>query len=352
MRRLFAISTLIIMALLTLGIFPVTPAVAAPARQDDQVAQGKYIAAIAGCVGCHTPIDKTTFTPVTGKEFSGGEPFDLGPLGIVYSKNLTSDMKTGLGDWTDEEIKTAITTGVSKDGLHLFPVMPYHFFNNMADKDLDTLVAFLRTIPPIENQVERRQILPPEALPQLERKSGIVAPDPKDTAARGRYLMTSVLVCNDCHTPVNPETQQPILEKYLAGGQPFEGPWGIVYGGNITPDQKTGIGSWTDADIERLLRTGVRPDGRVTVVMPFFIYQNLNADDMKAVTYYLKNDVKAVDGVVPAANLKEGFERYVEIALPQPAVDPLLLGVVGGVLFLLVGGGVFLFMRNRASATK
>ena len=349
-KLLFAVSIGIAL-LLALAVAPARIASAKPAAQDDQIAQGEYIASIAGCVGCHSPINLETFTPVPGKEFSGGEPFPLGPLGTVYSKNITQDKETGLGDWTDEEIKTAITTGVSKDGLHLFPAMPYLFFNNMADEDLDALVAYLRTIEPIENVVERRQILPPEALPKVERKTGIVAPAPSDTAARGRYLMTAILVCNDCHTPINPETGLPVMEKYLAGGQPFEGPWGTVYGGNITPDEETGIGSWTDADIERLLRTQVRPDGRVAVVMPAtLIYTFLSDDDMKAVIYYLRNDVPAVNAVVPAAELNEGFERFVEIAPETPPVNiPLIAGIVLGVA-VLVAGGAFLIMRQRPAA--
>jgi mono/diheme cytochrome c family protein len=365
MKKLFLAASMLVALLFALGLVTAKPASARTRQQDDKIAHGKYVAGIAGCVGCHTVIDRQTFTPTPGKEFAGGEEFDLGPLGKVYSKNLTSDKKTGLGDWTDDEIKTAITTGVSKDGLHLFPIMPYVTFSNMSDEDVDDLVAYLRTIPPIENQVERRQILPPEALPKITRKSGIVAPDSTDTAARGRYLFSAILVCNDCHTPVNPETQQPVMEKYLAGGQPFEGPWGTVYGGNITPDEKTGIGTWTDADIERVLRTGVRPNGRVAVVMPFFIYQNLDSDDMKAVTNYLKNDVKPVDNVVPAAKLNEGFERFVTLG-PEPGSVEwfqaqvqeivtrfviIVIGIVALVVILLVGG-VFLLVRNRRSKAQ
>lgn len=350
MKKVFAGVSIGVALLLALAVLPARIAAARPPNQDDKVARGRYIASIAGCVGCHSPIDKQTFTPVAGKEFTGGEEFDLGPLGKAYSKNLTSDKKTGLGEWTDDEIKTAITTGVSRDGLHLFPIMPYTTFTNMSDQDLDDLVAFLRTIPPQENSVERRQILPPEQLPHIERKSGIVAPDSKDTVERGRYLFRAILVCNDCHTPLNPETNAPVMEKYLAGGQPFEGPWGIVYGGNITPDQETGIGTWTDKDIERLLRTQVRPDGRVAVVMPaLLIYTNLSDDDMKAVINYLKNDVKPVNAVVPAAKLNEGFEKYVEIAPETPPVNiPLIAGVVLGVA-ALVAGGAFLVMRQRSA---
>src|SRR6185436_176086 len=93
-----------------------TPAGAkAPAQFDNPVEQGKYLTTIAGCVDCHTPRDEQ-FRLVREKEFSGGQPFELGPLGTVFSKNLTSDKETGLGAWTDEEIKTAFQTGVSKDG--------------------------------------------------------------------------------------------------------------------------------------------------------------------------------------------------------------------------------------------
>src|SRR6185436_15941498 len=117
--------------------------------------RGEYLTSVIGCSDCHSPIDPKTFQPVEEMRWAGGQVFPLDPTGalVVVSKNLTSDKATGIGDWTDEEIKTAITTGIARDGLHLFPIMPYGYFNNMADADLDAIVAYLRTIPPINNSI-------------------------------------------------------------------------------------------------------------------------------------------------------------------------------------------------------
>lgn len=322
-----------------------TPAGAkAPAQFDNPVEQGKYLTTIAGCVDCHTPRDEN-FLPLKNLEFSGGQPFELGPLGTVFSKNLTSDKETGLGDWTDEEIKTAFQTGVSKDGLHLFPLMPYRFFNNLSDSDANAIVAYLRTLPPISNQVPRKQILPVEAVPQLPRKTGIVAPAPSDTAARGKYLMTALIACTDCHTPLDPASGQPIMEKYLAGGQPYEGPWGIVYGANLTPDKETGLGNWSDADIARVLHQGIRPNRRVVILMPWEIFQPLTDEDTKAIIHYLRNDVPAVHNEVPAAKLNAGFEHFAppeKVGLGEPW--NIIIAAAGA---LIIAGGLALLLRRR-----
>lgn len=323
----------------------VKPAKARHAQQfSDPVEQGEYFSQIAGCISCHTPFaDPVTLEINEALLFSGGNPFPLGPLGIVFTRNLTPDRATGLGDWTDEEIKTAIRTGRKRDGTQLFPVMPYTVYNNMADADVEAIVAYLRTLPPIENQVPDRQ-LTVEELPEIPLREGIIAPDPSDIAARGEYLVTAVMACTDCHTPLNPETGQPQLDQYLAGGQPFEGPWGVIYGGNITPDRRTGIGDWSDEEIARVLREGIRRDGRRVVLMPWRDYRVLTEDDMKAVIHYLRNGLAPVEREVPAAALNEEFIEFVEL----PAEGMGTMGwVIGGTVAAVVVAGVALALRRR-----
>jgi mono/diheme cytochrome c family protein len=341
----------LILASIMLSIFLFVPAnrtTAEKAQQyDDPVKQGEYIAHVAGCVSCHSRQTETgEFIEET--LFSGGNPFDLGPLGIVISKNLTPDPETGLGDWTDEEIKTAIRSGVSRAGLHLFPVLPFAIYTNMAESDLDAIVAYLRTLPPVNNPIPRQPILPPDQLPQFSINEGIVAPDPSDTEARADYLFSGVLPCTDCHTPLEAETGAPIMEQYLSGGQPFEGPWGIIYGGNITPHQERGIATWSDADLARVIAAGIRPDGRRVVVMPWRDFQ-LTAEDMDAVIYYLRNKVAPVDREVPAPALNEGFVQFVELpavesAEPPSNAVPLILVILA--LTLLVAASLYV-RRSR-----
>ncbi|GIV95624.1 MAG: hypothetical protein KatS3mg057_0281 [Herpetosiphonaceae bacterium] len=338
-----------LIAAVALGVLVLWSATAQANQQSqfsDPVKQGEYLANIAGCIGCHTPV-KADLSFDTTRLYSGGRPFELGPLGVLFSRNLTSDVETGLGAWSDEEIKTAIRSGRSRDGHQIFPIMPYHIYNNMAEADLDAIVAYLRTLPPIKNEIPRQQLVPEGSIPQLPIKQGIVAPSPSDTAARGRYLMTAVTPCTDCHTPVDPATSQPILSQYLAGSQPFEGPWGTIYGGNITPDKATGIGNWSDEDLKRVITKGIRPDGRYVVLMPWEEYIHLTAEDLDAIIYYLRNEVQPVSRQVPGPALNPEFIRYApeevsrERSLP---VLPILAGalVIGGLL-------VVLLLRRRAS---
>jgi mono/diheme cytochrome c family protein len=324
---------------------------ASPVRQfDDPVEQGRYLTTIAGCVDCHTPLqaayqDQAALTPAQIRTlaffsqdtldeerlFAGGKVFDLGPLGAINVPNLTPDAETGLGEWTDEEIKAAFLTGLHRDGRTLFPLMPYRVYNNMAESDADAIVAYLRSLPPIRNDVPSNDHIPTDQLRVLPRQTEIVAPDPADTAERGRYLVRGVMGCTDCHTPNNPQTGEPIMEQYLGGGQPFEGPWGIVYGGNITPHETSGLAGWSDTDIRRVFAAGVRRDGRRLIVMPWQFFGEVTPEDMDAVIYYLRHDLEPVDNQVPAVAIDPAFVEYVEIAA-EPADDSNTTIVVAGII--------------------
>src|ERR1041385_3114967 len=201
--------------------------------QTDILERGKYIANIAGCIDCHTPFQKEYQDPAhmnldqlktlsfnlgatqdrENKLLAGGRPFDLGPAGVLLTRNLTPDKETGIGSWSDEQIKIAIKSGLSADGTLLFPVMPYHVYNSMADTDLDALVAYLRSIKPVKNYIPKSKIST-EGLSALPHQTGLTAPDPADKAARGAYLVNSVMGCTDCHTPVDPSTGVPQTDKY------------------------------------------------------------------------------------------------------------------------------------------
>jgi mono/diheme cytochrome c family protein len=220
--------------------------------------------------------------------------------------------------------------------------MPYLSYNKMAESDVDAIVAYLRTLPAINNQVPPRQATMP-SLPPLESQE-VTAPDPSDTAVRGAYLVTAVSACSDCHTALNPETGQPVLEQYMAGGQPFEGPWGVVYAANVTPHEATGIGRWEDEDIERVFREGVRIDGRRVVVMPWRAYRNLTDDDLTAVIYFLRNNLQPVENKVPAVSLAEGVLEVVPIA--EQGNSSLFMGA--GIMVVLIALVVVVMRRRRA----
>jgi len=336
--------------------------------QDDINTQGRYIATIAGCTSCHTP-DKAeyqnpqtlTFEQIqtiafdggnaldTENFLSGGRPFDLGPAGIVYTRNLTPDKVTGLGNWTDEQIKISIKTGLSADGTTLFPVMPYHVYNGMADSDLEAVVAFIRSVKSVKHEITEKTVNT-EGMPTLPYTQGITAPDASDKAARGAYLVNNVIGCTDCHTPVDPATGTPVIEKHLGGRQPYEGPWGIVYGGNITPDTETGIGTWNEEEIKRALVAGIGKDGRRLILMPWYAYSSLTPEDAEAIVYYLKNELPAVNNEIPAASLKPEFMVIVPgaVSTESKSTTSTSTWIVIGILAILFAGfGVF-FYRRRA----
>lgn len=339
------------------------------AQADDLAERGKYIATIAGCASCHTP-DKAEFQNPQAMNFeqiqtiafdahlaldndrllAGGRAFDLGPAGMVFSRNITPDEETGIGAWTDEQIKLAIKTGVSADGSLLFPVMPYHVYNGMADADLDAVVAYLRSVPAVRNEVPQRTVSV-EGLAALPYQEGISAPGADNPSARGAYLVNHVMGCTDCHTPIDPNTGAPQMDKYLAGRQPYEGPWGIVYGGNITPDKETGIGEWNDAEIKQALLSGTARDGRRLILMPWYAYAALTTEDADAVVHFLKNDLAPVSNAIPAASLNEGFMVTAPPQTPSEAGSldlnsPYALAAAGVLVIALVTLGMFLLRRG------
>jgi mono/diheme cytochrome c family protein len=133
------------------------PAKGLPAPdKSDKVAYGRYIVtAQAHCFECHTGPDARGVPDVEHKLGAGGFLITLAPGVSVMTANITPDPETGIGKWSDADIKKALTEGLRPDGRHLSPPMPYPFFKNMTDEDIDAVIAFIRTIPPIKNAVER-----------------------------------------------------------------------------------------------------------------------------------------------------------------------------------------------------
>ena len=129
---------------------PVVPNAEKPfgkADLGDKVKRGFYLATIAHCMECHSPLGPK------GRDFTrmGAGGFELkGPWGVSVSRNITSSKAKGLGGWSDDEIKRAITQGISRDGGKLKPPMGFAFYAKMTPDDLDAIVAYLRTVPAVE----------------------------------------------------------------------------------------------------------------------------------------------------------------------------------------------------------
>jgi mono/diheme cytochrome c family protein len=261
---------------------------AAHAQANDLVAKGQYIFALTGGCACHSP--------PKGTPHAGGREFPI-PLAKLYSTNLTADKVTGLGGWSDQQIRDAMVKGIRSNGEKLIPAMPYEAYSGMAEEDLRALIAYLRTIKPVrkENPPEKfhvslfRPLVTPLWLKLFGRFSTPPSKAPQNGVERGRYLVEHVSLCGDCHTPRN-FLMVPNRSFYLAGIK--KGPFGEEIP-NITPDKETGIGDWSRNDIAELLLTGTKPDldnvqGLMAEVNEAG-YKDMKKEDALAIADYLKS---------------------------------------------------------------
>lgn len=273
----------------SLSLVLISTAAFAADRGSALVKRGKYVFATAGGCACHTPPDAKGLN-------AGGRKFE-GPFGVVYSRNITPDPETGIGKFTDEQIVNAIRRGDRPDGTKLFPIHPYAVFANIADDDARALAAYLKSVPPIRSEVPAPAlkgpvpVIPLAAAPKSAPKGGV---------RRGEYLAKGSAHCVECHTPRG-ANGAPDMSLFLAGGP---GPEGSLPA-NITPDRKTGIGNWTETQIAKFLRTGVKPSGQhATSLMAVVIqgsgvgYKDLTMADARAIAKYLKT-VPSVEHKVP-----------------------------------------------------
>ena len=267
----------------------------------ERLARGKYLVHhVTDCLGCHSDHTFDFAMPVKpGTEGKGGFVFDenLGFPGVVAAQNITPDPETGLGEWTDGEILRAIREGVDRNGEALFPMMPYEGFRHLDDEDAKSIVAYLRTLPPLKNEVPKKRIDFPVNLmikfaPQ-PLDGPVRAPDRRDTVAYGKYL-TTISGCYECHTP-HDEKNALVADKAFSGGWEMKGPWGRNFTANITPHPKTWVGQATREEFIGRFKSyenvaassGPVPKGRNTV-MPWRSYAGMTAEDLGAIYDYLR----------------------------------------------------------------
>jgi mono/diheme cytochrome c family protein len=222
--------------------------------------RGEYLVnAVMACDGCHTPRGKGGFN--MEKRFAGGSQVWDTPAYTVRGTNITPDRETGIGAWSDAEIKRSLTEGTHRLGRPLAQQMPFPFYKILTARDLDAIVAYLRTIPPVKNEVSAPVY---KAAMKVDLVPGAVKPfteaDLKDTAKRGFYLAT-IAHCMECHGR-RPDGVQDYENAWGKGGYVFKGPFGSAVVPNITSHPKSGIGAWTDAEVRRSLTHGVSRDGR------------------------------------------------------------------------------------------
>jgi mono/diheme cytochrome c family protein len=237
--------------------------------------RGRHLAtAIGKCVDCHGP-------DLGGKLF-----FDAGPMGVVYASNLTSGRGGAQSRYSDGQLVRAIREGVDADG-HALAIMPSEDFNAMSDADVQALVAYLRTVPPVDRELPQTTVrvlgralyvagkLPLFPAERIAHDARRPEPVPAGvTREYGEYLAT-IGGCRGCHG------------KGLEGAAEGEGP-GMPPAANLTPAGE--LKSWSEAQFFRAMRTGVRPNGQaIRAPMPWALTGQSTDDELRAMWMYIKS---------------------------------------------------------------
>jgi len=265
----------------------------------EQIERGRYLAnSVCVCMDCHSTRDFSRFSGplIEGTLGKGGDRFDqsLGMPGVFYPKNITP---ATIHDYTDGELFRVITTGVTRDGRAMFPLMPFLYYGKMDQQDIYSIIAYLRTIEPIQNEVPESEpdfpmniiinTLPQKGDPQVK-------PPSSDQLANGAYLVNAS-GCIECHTQV--DKGQIIKELVFSGGREFKFPDGsVVRSSNITTDHETGIGRWTKEQFMARFKAfgdssyvapSVNP-GDFNTIMPWTMYSKMTDDDLASIYAYLQ----------------------------------------------------------------
>ena len=265
----------------------------------ERIARGEYLANyVSVCMDCHSTRDWSRFSgpPTPGTTGKGGDIFDqkFGFPGVYYAKNITPE---GISRYSDGELFQTITTGVSKEGKALFPVMPFHYYGQMDIEDIKSIIAYIRTLKPVKNDVpESKSDFPMNiiinTIPHKANFSKL--PEKTDVVNYGKYL-TNAAACIECHTKF--EKGSLVAGTEYGGGRDFPFPDGsIVRSANISSDEETGIGGWDEETFVSLFRahsdsttlnTKLNP-GDFNTIMPWTMYGKMKEEDLKAIFAYLK----------------------------------------------------------------
>lgn len=265
----------------------------------EKIERGKYLANhVMLCMDCHSTRDWNLFSGpmVEGTEGKGGETFNqsLGFPGQYVASNITP---FGLPGWNDGEIFRAITAGVSKDGRALFPIMPHHNFGQLDRKDIEAVIAYIKSLDPIEYKPESSSSDFPmnfiiNTIPKKPNFSLI--PEQTDQINYGKYMATAA-GCVDCHTR---QDKGKFVGELFAGGFEFKLQDGsVVRSANLTPDKTTGLGNWTTEQFVNRFKkytdsAYVNPKvtpGEFQTTMPWTMYSGMNKVDLEAIFAYLQS---------------------------------------------------------------
>jgi mono/diheme cytochrome c family protein len=266
-----------------------------------KVGRGGYLVnTILACGNCHTPKGPDG-RPLAGRELAGGGLSFEFPFYFGTASNITPDRETGIGNWSDAELKRAITEGVRPNhgrlaGVALAPMMWVNFYKALTPSDLDAVVAYLRSRPPVRSEIPLpiyRREMPRERYPDAEK--GFTEADMTNPVTRGAYLAT-IGHCMECHTPA--ADGRTLYERALGQGGKQYSPksvkgyppdWPGSVARNIGSDAGAGIGGWTDLEIKRAITKGISRDGRaLSPPMAFYWYAGLSSEDLDALVAWLR----------------------------------------------------------------
>jgi mono/diheme cytochrome c family protein len=254
---------------------------------------GYLVNTIMACGNCHTPRD-TDGKTIPEKAFSGGMIFTT-PAFIATAPNITPDVETGIGSWSDAEIKRALVQGMRPDhgrlgGAPLAAIMPANFYKALLPDDLDAIVAYLHTIKPIRNEVaDPVYKVPVRRDPYPDAEAGFSKTMFVEPVGRGAYLVT-IGHCMECHSAWSRGVSD-FKNGLGRGGRIFPAPDGSrgSIAANITSDPTAGIGGWTDREIARAVTEGIGRDGRkLRPPMAYGFYAGLEQADLSDIIAWLR----------------------------------------------------------------
>lgn len=259
------------------------------------------------CNDCHSERDWTLYSGPAKPPLGAGRPcldkdskavginFGMGGFpGRLCIRNITPDVETGIGGWSDGEIARAIREGVSRDGEALFPIMPWFMYTQMGDEDVAAVIAYLRAQPAVHSfRPDRKLDFPLNIVFRFYPRpldGPVQAPPRSDTVAYGRYL-SRIARCEFCHTVRASRGQlEPAQDRLMSGGVPFVMGTRTQYSMNLTPHE-TGLGNWTkEMFIARFRLTPVPfpVTEEENSEMDWAAFSGMNDEDLSAIWDYLQ----------------------------------------------------------------
>jgi mono/diheme cytochrome c family protein len=276
------------------------PVAGAIADSTDPLLHGRYLVeTVAGCGNCHTPhMPDGSLDP--NMALAGAFVIEE-PVFKAYARNITPDMETGIGSWSQADIVKALREAVRPDGKVLGPPMSFHFYNHLSDNDANAIAMYIKTVPAIRNEVPESTF----QIPLAAQPPAANVPDvPKDDLVKyGEYLAGPVGHCMDCHTTY--VMGQIDYTQLGRGGNVYTKPFGYQWAAvsaNITPHMDFGLGAWSDDEIKRAITDGISRNGRQLLpFMPFGLYKKMEPRDLDAIVAYLRSIPPLGPAAPPAA---------------------------------------------------